>query len=264
MSSAGPVLQVNNLGKAFGDLQVVEDVNLEVRTGEKIVVIGSSGSGKTTLLRCIAWLERPTSGTISFRGQPFGWQQVGSRTVEMTDRELAKCRTRIGMVFQRFNLFPHLTAIENVLLGPLRVQKAKRSMAEPMAQELLRKVGLPDKLHHYPEQLSGGQQQRVAIARSLAMHPDLILFDEATSALDPELVDEVLGVMRDLARDGMTMLIVTHEMRFALEVADRIVVMDRGRIVDQGSPEELLTSRHPRSAALLRTGKMPERAAPIS
>jgi polar amino acid transport system ATP-binding protein len=247
------LVQAVGLTKRFGEIDVVKDVDLSVRVGEKVAIIGPSGSGKTTLLRCIAHLERPTSGYVTIGGERVGEKLVGGRWREMSDREISRIRTGIGMVFQRFNLFPHLTALENVMLGPTRVLKLSRSEAEPLARELLRKVGLAHKAADYPERLSGGQQQRVAIARSLAMRPRLMLFDEATSALDPELVGEVLNVMRDLARDGMTMLIVTHEMQFAEDIADRVVFMDHGRIVDEGPPGELFRSpSHPRTQAFLR------------
>ncbi len=251
---AAALLNVVGLSKTFGDTLVLDRVTLSVAAGEKVAIIGSSGSGKTTLLRCIAYLEKPTGGHIDLAGRRIGEKLVDGRRVEMTDREIADIRTGIGMVFQRFNLFPHLTALENVMLGPLKVLRTKRDEAETLATDLLRKVGLPHKCDAYPERLSGGQQQRVAIARSLAMRPKLMLFDEATSALDPELVGEVLNVIRGLARDGMTMLIVTHEMRFAEDVADRLVVMDQGRIVDEGPARELFrSSSHPRTQVLLRS-----------
>ncbi|MBV9537363.1 MAG: amino acid ABC transporter ATP-binding protein [Acidisphaera sp.] len=244
---------ISGVTKRFGEVEVLKDVDLAVRAGEKVAIIGPSGSGKTTLLRCIAHLEHPTSGYVEIAGERVGQKIVRGRWREMSDGEIARMRTGIGMVFQRFNLFPHLTALENVMLGPTRVLKRSRSEVEPMARGLLAKVGLAHKAAEYPERLSGGQQQRVAIARSLAMQPRLMLFDEATSALDPELIGEVLNVMRDLARDGMTMLIVTHEMQFAEDVADRVVFMDHGRIVDEGPPRELFRSpAHPRTQAFLR------------
>jgi ABC-type polar amino acid transport system ATPase subunit len=247
------VVQVCGLSKRFGEIEVLKDVDLSVAAGEKVAIIGPSGSGKTTLLRCVAHLERPTTGYVEIAGERIGEKQVNGKWREMTDREIARIRTGIGMVFQRFNLFPHLTALENVMLGPTRVLKRSRAEAEPVARELLRKVGLAHKAADYPERLSGGQQQRVAIARSLAMQPRLMLFDEATSALDPELIGEVLNVMRTLAQDGMTMLIVTHEMQFAEDVADRVIFMDHGRIVDEGPPHELFRSpSHPRTQAFLR------------
>ena len=245
------LVEVIGLTKRFGEIDVLKEVDLSVRVGEKVAIIGPSGSGKTTLLRCIAHLERPTSGHVAIGGERIGEKLVNARWREMSDREIARIRTGIGMVFQRFNLFPHLTALENVMLGPTRVLKYSRGEAEPLARGLLRKVGLAHKAADYPEKLSGGQ--RVAIARSLAMQPRLMLFDEATSALDPELIGEVLNVMRDLARDGMTMLVVTHEMKFAEDVADRVVFMDHGRIVEEGRPHELFRSpSHPRTQAFLR------------
>jgi polar amino acid transport system ATP-binding protein len=265
------LVQVSGLSKRFGETYVLSDVDLAVTAGEKVAIIGPSGSGKTTLLRCVAHLERPTAGHVAIAGQRIGEKLVNGRWREMSDREIAQIRTGIGMVFQRFNLFPHLTALENVMLGPTRVLKQSRAEAEPLARELLRKVGLAHKAADYPERLSGGQQQRVAIARSLAMQPRLMLFDEATSALDPELIGEVLSVMRTLAQDGMTMLIVTHEMQFAEDVADRVIFMDYGRIVDEGPPHELFRSpSHPRTQAFLRavvdrqtmSDTAPEAAAP--
>src|SRR3984957_9002478 len=247
------LVQVVGLTKRFAENEDLKDVDLAVQTGEKVAIIGPSGSGKTTLLRCVAHLERPTSGYVTIDGERIGEKLVNGRWREMSDREIARIRTGIGMVFQRFNLFPHLTALDNVMLGPTRVLRQSRADAEPLARELLRKVGLAHKAADYPERLSGGQQQRVAIARSLAMQPRLMLFDEATSALDPELIGEVLNAMRDLAREGMTMLIVTHEMQFAEDVADRVVFMDHGRIVDEGEPRELFRSpSHPRTQAFLR------------
>ncbi|AUT58120.1 amino acid ABC transporter ATP-binding protein [Paraburkholderia caribensis] len=250
---AAPLLEMRGITKSFGNHKALGGVDLVVSRGQKVALIGSSGSGKTTLLRCVAFLEKPDSGEIAIAGEPMGEMATSNGRRPMTARELARARTHIGMVFQRFNLFPHLSALQNVMLGPLKVLKQSRSEALANAQVLLTKVGLPDKGNAWPDQLSGGQQQRVAIARALALNPRLMLFDEATSALDPELVGEVLAVMRNLARDGMTMLIVTHEMRFALEVADRIVVMDGGTIVDDGTPLEIARSRHPKTRALLGT-----------
>ena len=253
LSIPEPLVRAVRVGKRFGEAEVLRDVDLAVQPGEVLAIIGPSGSGKTTLLRCIAHLERPTSGHVEVAGERVGAVLENGRLRPMTNREIARLRRGIGMVFQRFNLFPHLTAIENVMLGPVRVLGQRRMEAEPHARELLRKVGLAHKADSYPERLSGGQQQRVAIARSLAMQPRLMLFDEATSALDPELIGEVLAVMRDLARDGMTMLVVTHEMGFAEDVADRVVFMDHGRIVEEGPPRELFRSpSHPRTKAFLR------------
>jgi polar amino acid transport system ATP-binding protein len=248
-----PLVEIVGVTKRFGTVEVLQDVDLAVSVGEKVAIIGPSGSGKTTLLRCVAHLEQPTAGHVAIGGERIGQKQVGGRWREMSDREIAHMRTGIGMVFQRFNLFPHLTALQNVMLGPTRVLRRSAAEVEPLARELLRKVGLAHKAGDYPERLSGGQQQRVAIARSLAMQPRLMLFDEATSALDPELIGEVLNVIRDLARDGMTMMIVTHEMQFAEDVADRVVFMDHGRIVDEGPPQELFRApSHPRTQAFLR------------
>jgi polar amino acid transport system ATP-binding protein len=253
--STDPLISIRLLQKSFGQQKVLHNVSLLVQPGEKVAIIGSSGSGKTTLLRCIAQLDKPDSGSILISGAPIGDHRVGDRLVRMRDKQLAEMRQSIGMVFQRFNLFPHLSVLDNVMLGPLKVLRQPRAEVEALARALLEKVGLPHKASAYPEQLSGGQQQRVAIARSLAMRPKLMLFDEATSALDPELVGEVLGVMRALAVDGMTMLIVTHEMGFATEVADRIIVMHEGSIVEQGPPQQLLTApKHSRTRALLAPG----------
>ncbi len=253
MADPAPLVQIVGVTKRFGQNEVLRNVDLSVQVGEKVAIIGPSGSGKTTLLRCVAHLEQPTAGHVAIGGERIGQKQVGDHWREMSDREIARMRTGIGMVFQRFNLFPHLTALQNVMLGPTRVLGRSRADVEPLARELLRKVGLAHKAAEYPERLSGGQQQRVAIARSLAMQPRLMLFDEATSALDPELIGEVLNVIRDLARDGMTMMIVTHEMQFAEDVADRVVFMDHGVIVDEGPPHELFRSpSHPRTQAFLR------------
>jgi polar amino acid transport system ATP-binding protein len=224
------VVRVESLVKSFGDNVVLDGIDLAVVTGEVLVVVGPSGSGKSTLLRCINLLERIDSGRIYVEG------------LEITGRgaKVAEIRQWIGIVFQQFNLFPHLKAIDNLTLAARRIKKMPRKEAEARAHELLHQVGLDDKAQSYPHQLSGGQQQRVAIARALMMRPRVMLFDEVTSALDPELVGEVLVVMRDLARDGMTMLVVTHEMQFAREVGDRVIFMDEGRIVEQGKPTDVL------------------------
>jgi polar amino acid transport system ATP-binding protein len=235
-----PLLKIEDLHKKFGELEVLSGVDLEVKRGEKVSIIGPSGSGKTTLLRCINYLEKPTAGHIYIEGNLIGEKQVGGRYVHLSDRELAKERQEIGFVFQRFNLFPHLTALGNVTVAPMRVLGRSREAAEARGREMLQKVGLGHKTDEYPERLSGGQQQRVAIARMLAMQPKLMLFDEATSALDPELIGEVLRVMRQLAEEGGTMVIVTHEIQFAGEVSDRVIFMDHGRIVEQGPPREVL------------------------
>jgi len=238
-SAAVPLLRVEGVNKSFGTHHVLKDVSLDVRLGQVQCVIGPSGSGKSTLLRCINWLEVPDSGNIYLEGQPMGFCWSGDRLREMKARELATSRGQMGMVFQNFNLFPHRRVLENVIEGPIIVRGIDRKVAEREAMELLDRVGLTDKARAFPDQLSGGQQQRVAIARSLAMKPKLMLFDEPTSALDPELVGEVLDVMRALADDGMTMVVVTHEMKFARDVADRVVFMDEGRIEEAGSPAEI-------------------------
>jgi len=238
--------------KRFGRLEVLRGVDMDVARGEVVVVIGPSGSGKTTFLRCINHLERVDGGKIYVDGELVGYREKNGRLVEDREAEVARKRAAIGMVFQRFNLFPHLTALGNVVEAPLRVKKLPRREADELGRGLLQKVGLAEKLNAYPSQLSGGQQQRVAIARALAMQPKLMLFDEATSALDPELVGEVLEVMKSLAREGMTMIVVSHEMGFAREVADRIVFMDEGVIMEEGPPEELFTRPlQPRTQAFL-------------
>jgi ABC-type polar amino acid transport system ATPase subunit len=251
-SAAGPLVQMAGVCKAFGALRVLEDINLDVARGEKVCLIGPSGSGKTTLLRCVNHLEQPTAGHVYVEGKLFGERQVNGRYLPLRDAELARMRSTIGMVFQTFNLFPHLTALQNVSIGPVTVLRQPRREAEALGLELLAKVGLAEKRDVFPEQLSGGQRQRVAIARALAMRPRLMLFDEATSALDPELVGEVLNVMRQLAIEGMTMLIVTHEMGFAEEISDRVVFMDKGRIVEVSAPHELFRRpQNPRTQSFL-------------
>jgi ABC-type polar amino acid transport system ATPase subunit len=237
------VIAIRELRKAFGDNEVLRGIDLDVAEREVVCVIGPSGSGKSTLLRCINRLEEPTSGSV----------HVGGVEVTARDCDLDRVRTRMGMVFQQFNLFPHRTALGNVTLALETVLKLDRRAAEARAREVLTTVGLAERADVHPARLSGGQQQRVAIARALAMQPDVMLFDEATSALDPELVGEVLAVMRGLAEQGMTMVVVTHEMGFAREVADRVVFMDGGVIVEQGPPEELLGSpKEPRTQAFLK------------
>lgn len=229
------MIKASNLTKSFNNLLVFKDLNVKVKKGEVLVVIGASGSGKSTLLRCLNHLEELDSGTIIIEGE-----KLNPKDKKM----LRKITTKMGMVFQNFNLFPHMTAIENVMEAPLVVKKEKKSEVLQRAKQLLSKVGLVDKMDYYPSKLSGGQQQRVAIARALAMNPDIMLFDEPTSALDPELVGEVLNVMKDLAKEGMTMVVVTHEMGFAREVADRVIFMDGGKIVEEGTPEEVFS--HPK------------------
>jgi polar amino acid transport system ATP-binding protein len=235
----GKVVVIQGLVKRFGAQEIISGVDLEVAKGEVVVIVGPSGSGKTTLLRCINFLEEYQGGRIYVDGQLVGYREERERLVRLPDSMIAGMRAGVGMVFQSFNLFPHMTALENVMLGLTRVRKLPPGEAQGRATSWLERVGLKDKLHAHPAQLSGGQQQRVAIARAVAMEPKVMLFDEATSALDPELVGEVLGVMENLARSGMTMLVVTHEMRFAREVGHRIVFMDKGVIVEQGTPKQI-------------------------
>jgi len=239
-----PMLAVANVSKRFGTLEVLRGVSLVVDAGEVVVVIGPSGSGKTTLLRCINLLEDYEQGTVTVDGDPIGYRldERGGQRLRMSEREIAAARESVGIVFQSYNLFPHMTVLHNITAAPIRVKGIPRARAEQRAIDLLAMVGLSDKAHEYPARLSGGQQQRVAIARALAMDPKIMLFDEVTSALDPELVGEVLAAMQQLARDGMTMVVVTHEMSFARDIADRIVFMDGGVIVEQGKPEQLLFS----------------------
>jgi polar amino acid transport system ATP-binding protein len=236
------MIRCEDVHKRFGRLEVLRGVTFDVEKGEVVVIAGPSGSGKSTLLRCINHLERVDKGRVYVDGQPVGYREVKGKFVEKSEGEVARMRAAIGMVFQRFNLFPQLTALGNVIDAPIHVRKLKRSQALEAGRTMLRKVGLGDKLDSYPAQLSGGQQQRVAIARALAMEPKVMLFDEPTSALDPELVGEVLEVMKSLARDGMTMIVVTHEMGFAREVADRVMLMDEGVIVEEGPPEEFFNN----------------------
>ncbi len=248
-----PMVQAEHVIKRFGANEILRDVSMTVQRNEKVVIIGPSGSGKTTFLRCINHLEKIQSGKISVDGQLVGYCEVNGKIVEDTERNIARMRAQIGMVFQRFNLFPHLTALENVIEAPTHVLRKPKREATERAMELLNKVGLAEKAHHYPNALSGGQQQRVAIARALAMNPKLMLFDEATSALDPELVGEVLKVMRQLAEEGMTMIVVTHEMGFAREVADRVIFMDQGKIVEEGPPADIFNNpEHERTQNFLR------------
>ena len=228
--------------KRFGKLEVLRGITMDVARGQVVVIVGPSGSGKSTLLRCINHLERLDIGYIYVDGELVGYREKDGRLIEDSEAEIARKRATIGIVFQRFNLFPHLTALGNVMEAPLRVKKLRRKQAEELGRELLIKVGLADKLDVHPARLSGGQQQRVAIARALAMQPKLMLFDEPTSALDPELVGEVLDVMKGLAAEGMTMVVVTHEMGFAREVAERAIFMDEGVIVEEGTPAELFQS----------------------
>jgi ABC-type polar amino acid transport system ATPase subunit len=246
------LLRVVDLHKTFGATEVLKGIDLEVATGETITIIGPSGSGKTTLLRCINYLERPTSGHVFIEDRPIGERREGDRFVHVGDRELATERAEMGMVFQQFNLWPHLTALQNVTLGPTRVLKQPTREAEEEGRAVLDKVGLLHKADAYPERLSGGQQQRVAIARALAMRPKLLLFDEPTSALDPELIGEVLSVMRALSREERTMLVVTHEMHFAQDVSNRVIFMDHGVIVEDGPPSVMFSaSTQPRTREFL-------------
>ena len=230
------MIHVNNLHKSFGKNDVLKGINEHIKKGEVVVVIGPSGSGKSTFLRCLNLLEEPTSGEIVFEGNSITDKKV----------DINKIREKMGMVFQQFNLFPHKTVLENLTIAPIKVKGISKAEAEKKAFELLERVGLTDKAKAYPSSLSGGQKQRIAIARALAMEPDVMLFDEPTSALDPEMVGEVLSVMKDLAKDGMTMAVVTHEMGFAREVGDRILFMDAGNIVEQGTPEEIFS--HPKNS----------------
>jgi polar amino acid transport system ATP-binding protein len=241
-SAAG--VQVHGVHKWFGAHHVLDGVELTVQPGEVTVILGPSGSGKSTLLRVVNHLEKPEAGHVSVGGEPIGVRRHGERLKELSERAILTQRSRIGFVFQNFNLFPHLTVLDNVAAAPVATGKLSKAVAQEQARELLGRVGLADKTGAYPRQLSGGQQQRVAIARALALRPGVILFDEPTSALDPELVGEVLGVIKDLATSGTTLVIVTHEIGFAREVADRIVFLDEGRVVEQGMPAEVLD--HPR------------------
>lgn len=233
------MIEVRGVSKSFGDIEVLKDISISVKQGEVVGVIGPSGSGKSTLLRCINYLEPPDKGDILI-GDELVYRD--SRYKDLTQAKIAETRRSVGMVFQHFNLFPHMTVLQNVCAGPQFVSKMAKADYENRAQALLRQVGLVEKAYQYPEQLSGGQQQRVAIARALAMEPQAMLFDEPTSALDPELVGEVLAVMRQLADDGMTMVIVTHEMGFVRQVADRVIFMDEGRIVEEARPETLFSN----------------------
>ena len=247
-----PMVRAEQVHKAFGHVEVLKGIDLEVGAREVMCIIGPSGSGKSTFLRCINHLEKIDAGRLWVDGSLVGYRQSGDKLHELRDREVAERRRDIGMVFQRFNLFPHMTALENVTEAPIQVRGVAKGVARERGRELLERVGLGDKVSSYPNQLSGGQQQRVAIARALAMEPKLMLFDEPTSALDPELVGEVLDVMRDLAQAGMTMVVVTHEMGFAREVGDTLVFMDGGVIVEAGDPREVLTNpQHTRTKAFL-------------
>lgn len=237
------MIEVVNLKKKFGQLQVLKGINENIKKGEVVVVIGPSGSGKSTFLRCLNLLEEPTEGDIIIDGTSIIGKNV----------KIDKEREKMGMVFQQFNLFPHLSVLENITISPIKVKKMEKGQAEKIAMDLLKRIGLEDKAESYPNQLSGGQKQRIAIIRALAMSPDVMLFDEPTSALDPEMVGEVLDVMKSLARDGMTMVVVTHEMGFAKEVGNRVLFMDEGIIVEQGTPEEIFNNpQHSRTQDFLR------------
>lgn len=242
-SPSAPNVALRNVSKHFGDVPALEGVDLEVSRGEVVVIIGPSGSGKSTLLRCINLLEVPTEGCLEIDGNTV--LNVGQNSpphFKIVDRAALEARRKTSMVFQRFNLFPHLNVLGNVTIGPIRVQNFSRDEAEENGRALLERVGLEDKIDAYPAELSGGQQQRVAIARALALNPEILLFDEPTSALDPELVGEVLRVMKDMAHDGITKVVVTHEMGFASEVADRVIVMDHGKIIEIGTPADIFTA----------------------
>ncbi len=232
------MIEVKHLDKSFGDLHILKDISTNIEKGEKVVIIGPSGSGKSTFLRCLNRLEQPSGGQILFEGEDL---------THMPDRQLYAVRQKMGMVFQHFHLFPHLTIQKNITLAPVKLKRMTQAEADQKAAELLEKVGLSDKANQYPTQLSGGQKQRIAIARALAMNPDVMLFDEPTSALDPEMVGEVLSLMRELADDGMTMVVVTHEMGFAKEVASRVMFMDGGKIVEENEPQEFFSNpKNPR------------------
>ncbi len=236
------IIEVKNLHKYFGNLEVLKGIDCTIDKGEVVSIIGPSGSGKSTFLRCLNLLEEVTKGQILINGKDITSKEI----------DINKMRTEIGMVFQQFNLFPHMNVIDNITLAPMKINKVSRNEAEKQAMELLRKVGLEQKAKEYPSKLSGGQKQRVAIARALAMNPEIMLFDEPTSALDPELVGEVLNVMKELAHEGMTMVIVTHEMGFARDVCDRVIFMDGGNIIEQGAPQEVFTNpKHERTRGFL-------------
>jgi polar amino acid transport system ATP-binding protein len=246
------MVRAENVHKSFGSLEVLKGIDVEVKQGEVCCVLGPSGSGKSTFLRCINHLEKINAGRILVDGDLIGYRERGGKLHELAEKDVARQRQAIGMVFQRFNLFPHMTVLQNVMEAPCQVKSESKAEARDRAEALLERVGLSEKKQSYPGQLSGGQQQRVAIARALAMRPKLMLFDEPTSALDPELVGEVLDVMKDLARDGMTMIVVTHEIGFAREVGDNLIFMDDGVVVEQGAPREIIANpRQERTKAFL-------------
>jgi len=251
-----PVLEIANLHKRFGPVEVLKGIDLTMNKGDVVSLIGSSGSGKTTLLRCINLLEEYQEGIVAVAGEQIGYTTRNDKRTRRSEKEIARQRAMTGMAFQHFNLFPHLPAIRNVMLGLIKTRGMKKDEAHAVAETWLKRVGMYDRRDYYPGQLSGGQQQRVAIARAIAMNPQLMLFDEVTSALDPELVNEVLSVVQDLAKDGMTMLLVTHEMQFAHDVSNKVIFMDDGRIGEAGPPGQLF--RHPKSerlTAFLRNSK---------
>jgi polar amino acid transport system ATP-binding protein len=252
MSAAAPMVEAQGVRKSFGPTEVLKGIDLTVAPKEVVVIIGPSGSGKSTFLRCVNHLEKINAGRLSVDGELVGYVQRGENLHELREHEVAQKRAEIGMVFQRFNLFPNMTAIENIMIGPLKVKKEAKEVVRDRAQKLLDRVGLGQRGDAYPAQLSGGQQQRVAIARALAMEPKLMLFDEPTSALDPELVGEVLDVMRELATSGMTMMVVTHEIGFAREVGDLLLFMDEGIIMESGQPRDMVASpQHERTRQFL-------------
>ncbi len=251
-SDTASLVVARNVHKSYGDNEVLKGIDLDVKPSEVVVILGPSGSGKSTFLRCINHLEDIDRGSIMVGGEQIGYELRGDRLHKLSERAIARQRRDIGMVFQQFNLYPHMTVLQNIIEAPVGVHKESRQEAEKYTRELLEKVGLSDKADAYPRHLSGGQQQRVAIARALAVKPKLMLFDEPTSALDPELVGEVLATMRDLAQQGLTMIVVTHEIGFAKEAADRVVFMDRGYVVEQGAADEVLVNpQHPRTQAFL-------------
>jgi polar amino acid transport system ATP-binding protein len=252
VTTGQPMVRSEGVHKSFGRMEVLRGIDLEVNPRDVVVIIGPSGSGKSTFLRCINHLEKINAGRLSVDGELVGYEQRGNKVYELHDKDVARKRSEIGMVFQRFNLFPHMTAIQNVMVGPITVKGENRVDVRERAQKLLDRVGLGDRGDAHPAQLSGGQQQRVAIARALCMGPKLMLFDEPTSALDPELVGEVLDVMRELASDGMTMVVVTHEIGFAREVGDSLVFMDEGIIMEAGKPRDVLADpQHERTRQFL-------------
>lgn len=252
MPSGDPIVRVQNLHKYFGSLHVLRGVDIDVRQGEAVMIVGRSGSGKTTLLRCINFLEEPTVGSVEVDGLKVDADPLRSRSREHRE-QIRQIRVRAGMLFQEFNLFPHMTVLQNLIEAPMRVRNLPRGEAVALAERYLAKVGLRDKRDEHPARLSGGQKQRTAIARALCMEPKVLMFDEPTSALDPELIGEVLGVMEDLAHEGTTMIVVTHEMHFAREAADRVVFMEEGQIVEEGPPEKILDlPQDPRTQQFLR------------